>query len=53
MPPMTPPLKAKPKVDHSPPPPPKALATGEDPGAASPELETPTGSASNSGTTIP
>ena len=48
MPPKAPPPKAKPKLDPSPPPsaPPKA-PTGEDPGATSPEFETPKGSAGN------
>ena len=42
MPPKAPPPKVKPKLDPSPPPsaPPKA-PTGEDPGATSPEFETP------------
>ena len=45
-----PPSKGKPKVDPSPPP--HKAPTGEE-GATSPEFETPTGSAGNSGTLTP
>ena len=45
-----PPPKGKPKEDPSPPP--RKNPTGEE-GTASPEFETPTGSAGNSGTSTP
>ena len=54
MPPKALPPKGKPKVEPSPPPPsaPSKAPTGED-GTTSPKFETPTGSASNSGTSTP